>query len=682
MRRKYGLWISAIGPLILMIYLVLAPSGGANVRAQTNDQENPAALARISTPGHYQGYSQPIYSEWVRTSQYVPVRDGTRLAVDIIRPSRDGQPVSEPLPVIWTFTPYRRSFHLPGGKLVTVLDQMTWLQTVLKHGYVIAAADIGGTGASFGSIKGNFTPGEASDAYDITEWLAAQPWSTGKVGMCGVSYQGIMQYLAASTAPPHLVAVIPDMAMFDLYAFTYPGGIYQDDFINDWSNLVMMLSTSMPAAPVDDDPGSKLLTQALHEHQKNNYPVISIKDAQYRDSLDPVTHVRTFLNWSPNAYLKGIQDGGFKIAVYHVAGWFDLWPRDALTWFNNLSNPQKIILTPWSHSHDQAKGWKADLEMLCGFLPQFDYVAEQLRWFDYWLKDIDNGIMSEPPVYYFTIGASMDDAWEFAQQWPLPESKPARFYFQAGPSKSIRSPNDGLLTQTPPQRDPGQDEYAVDYTTSTGKTTRWHNGRGGGFGYPDMASNDTKALTYTTAPLKTAITVTGHPIVHLWLTSSAVDGDFFAYLEEVDGTGYSHYLTEGKLRASHRKLSTPSYNFMNLPYHRSFKEDFEPLPPGQPVELVFDLLPTSNVFDAGHRIRLTIACADQTSFETPEISPQPRVSVYRNIRFSSFIELPIIPKPGKAEEIKGIVLSTTLILIAIIVLVVVLVLFLRARLKK
>jgi putative CocE/NonD family hydrolase len=678
MGRKLKPQLSAVCLLILMMTFVLVLSG----RPQAYNQEIPAAPAKISTPGHYQGYSHPICSEWVRTSQYVPVRDGTRLAVDVIRPSRDGQPVSEPLPVIWAFTPYRRSSHLPGGKLITVLDQMTWLQTVLKHGYVIAAADIRGTGASFGSIRGNFTPEEASDAYDITEWLAAQPWSTGKVGMCGGSYQGMMQYLAASLAPPHLVAIMPDMAMFDLYSFTYPGGIYQDDFIADWSNLVKMLSTAVPAAPVDDDPGSKLLTQALQEHQRNDYAIMGTEAANYRDSFDSDSQVQSFIDWSPHAYLKGIQDVGSRIAIYHVAGWFDMWPRDALTWFNNLSNPQKIILTPWSHSHDQAKGWKATVETLAGFIPQFDYAAEQLRWFDYWLKGIDNGIMSEPPIYYFTMGAPEEETWKFAPQWPLPNSKPARFYFQAGPSESIKSANHGLLAETPPQRDSGQDEYAVDYTTSTGKSTRWHNGRGGGFDYPNMASNEAKALTYTTAPLKAAITVTGHPIVHLWLTSSAVDGDFFAYLEEVDGTGYSHYLTEGKLRASHRKPGAAPYSFMNLPYHRSFKEDVEPLPPGQPVELVFDLLPTSNVFDAGHRIRLAIACADQTSFETPEIFPPPRVSVYRSRRFSSFVELPVVPEPGKKEEIKGIVLSTTLIVLAIIVFVVVLVLYLRARLKK
>ena len=222
----------------------------------------------------------------------------------------------------------------------------------------------------------------------------------------------------------------------------------------------------------------------------------------------------------------------------------------------------------------------------------------------------------------------------------------------------------------------------MDYSTSTGPATRWHNGRGGNFSYPDMAANDAKALTYTTAPLKKAVEVTGHPIVRLWVTSTADDGDFFAYLEEVDENGYSHYLTEGVLRASHRKLDPPPFSYMNLPYHRSYAEDVAPLPSGRPVELIFDLHPTSNIFDAGHRIRLTVTCADQTIFDTPVLSPAPKVSIHRNSKFPSYVQLPVIPGAGEEETVKGFVLSATLIVGAIIIAVIVLFLFLRARLRK
>ncbi|OGD20576.1 MAG: hypothetical protein A2W03_07940 [Candidatus Aminicenantes bacterium RBG_16_63_16] len=662
----------------------LAPVIGLFLALTLSAQESPPPLnQKISAPGRYQGYSAPLYKEWVRSSQYVPVRDGTRLAVDIIRPSRDGQPVAEPLPVIWTFTPYGRAARLPDGRLMSQMEQLPWLPEVSRHGYVVAAADIRGTGASFGHIEGNFIPQEAADAFDITEWLAAQPWSTGKIGMFGISYLGITQYMAASVAPPHLVAIMPDMAMFDLYSFTYPGGVYQDNFLADWSGLVKMLSTVQPAAPVDEDKDGGLLKAALAEHQANRYPVDYAVPSPFRDSpLGGTTPIRPFIDWSPHAFLKGLQGAGSRVAVYHVAGWFDMWSRDAVTWFNNFRNPQKLIIAPWSHSHDFAKGWKATVEPLTGFVPKFDYAAEQLRWFDYWLKGINNGVMNEDAVHYFTMGAAEGKAWKSARQWPLPEVRSEAYYFQAGPSGSVRSGNDGFLSRKQPSGYSGMDDCVIDYTTSSGPSTRWHNGRGGDFGYSDMAGNDAKGLTYTTAPLEAAVEVTGHPVVHLWVTSTADDGDFFAYLEEVDETGFSHYISEGVLRASHRRLAAAPYSYMNLPYHRSFKEDIGPLPKGQAVELVFDLLPTSNIFDPGHRIRLTITGSDQTSFLTPELSPPPRVSVFRNRKMASFVELPVVPDKDREKFAGGLVLSTTLLVLAFLIVVIVLVIYLRSRLKK
>jgi putative CocE/NonD family hydrolase len=158
-----------------------------------------------------------------------------------------------------------------------------------------------------------------------------------------------------------------------------------------------------------------------------------------------------------------------------------------------------------------------------------------------------------------------------------------------------------------------------------------------------MVNNDRQALTYSTPPLDADIEVTGHPVVHLWVTSTADDGDFFVYVEEVDESGYSTYITEGRLRASYRALHEPPFENMDLPWHRCYDEDTEPLHEGEPVELIFDLMPTSNLFDAGHRIRVTVTGADANTFETPQLDPPPTVSVYRSSEYASFIELPIIP---------------------------------------
>ncbi|NDJ77559.1 MAG: CocE/NonD family hydrolase, partial [Chloroflexi bacterium] len=189
----------------------------------------------------------------------------------------------------------------------------------------------------------------------------------------------------------------------------------------------------------------------------------------------------------------------------------------------------------------------------------------------------------------------------------------------------------------------GQDDYVVDYTTTSGTATRWMAGYSGPFGYPDMTANDEKALTYTTPPLEVDTELTGHPVVHLWVTSSADDGDFFVYLEEVESDGTATYLTEGVLRASHRQLSEPPFEYMGLPFQRSYAADLMPLPAGEPVELVFDLQPTSNVFDAGNRIRITVTGADADNYRTPELDPPPTVSIYRSAEYTSYIVLPVIP---------------------------------------
>ena len=206
------------------------------------------------------------------------------------------------------------------------------------------------------------------------------------------------------------------------------------------------------------------------------------------------------------------------------------------------------------------------------------------------------------------------------------------------------------------------------------------NAVGGGFQYPDMTENDKKALTYTTGPMTEDLEVTGHPVVHLWISSTAEDGDLFVYLEEVDAEGFSHYITEGTLRASHRALHEPYYDNLGLPYHKSHEEDVITLTPGEPVELVFDMQPTSNIFDAGNRMRVTIACADKDNASTPELNPSPTVSVYRNKKLASYVSLPVV---GAEEEVVGeaglSLLTLILIALLIIVLVIAFTMFMRRR---
>jgi hypothetical protein len=305
------------------------------------------------------------------------------------------------------------------------------------------------------------------------------------------------------------------------------------------------------------------------------------------------------------------------------------------------------------------------------------------RWFDYWLKGIDNGIMDEPDIHYHVMKSPNEWEWRTADEWPLSESNRIKYYFQAGPSESIESVNDGHLSVAKPSDKTGKDYYEVDYTTTSGTATRWDNAVGEGFDYTSLGENDKKGLTYTTDALEQDLEVTGHPVVYLWVSSPATDGDFFVYLEEVDAEGVSHYVTEGALRASHRAQHEPHYDNLGLPFHRSHEEDVVELEPGEPVELAFDLQPTSNVFNAGNRIRVTITCADKDNASTPELSPPPTISVYRNIKKASCISLPVIDSatvPMATDESSlGLILGIAL---GVIIFVIVFTTFMRRRLHS
>jgi putative CocE/NonD family hydrolase len=570
----------------------------------------PAKPAKVSRFNEYRGYSEAVYDGWVRSSRYVAMKDGTRLAVDVFRPTRAGKVAEEKLPVVWTHHRYQRAV-VAEGKLYTILDTFPWLQEVIRHGYVVAAVDARGSGASFGVFEGMFNLTETQDAYDMTEWLAAQPWSNGNIGMYGRSYLGITQYMAASRKPPHLKAIFPEVAMTDMYALLWHGGIYHGPFIESWTNAVREMDVDKPAEPVDEDRDRSLLKAAIEEHRENFDMAKITAAAPYRDSVLPGTPMRPFVYWSPITYLQDIRRS--KVAVYHLAGWFDRYVRDQTVLFRNLDNPQKLTIGPWTHTQNHA----------------MDFAAEHLRWWDYWLKGIDNGVMNDAPVNYYVMGAPEDRAWRSAPTWPLPQERRTPYYFV----------NDKGLRTEAPKDEGARDAFTVDYTAAIEGDPRWGLTRA----IPELTTLGAKGLSYTTPPLASTVEVTGHPVVHLWVSSSAPDADFFVYLEEVDAAGKSLYVSEGALRASNRALQNPGYNVLGLPYHRGNQADRKPLTPGEPVELVFDLFPVSNLFDAGHRIRVTITGADKANAVTPEQSPAPELTVYRGQGRASYMELPVIP---------------------------------------
>ncbi|MFH2129591.1 MAG: CocE/NonD family hydrolase [bacterium] len=626
--------------------------------------QNSHAVERISRFGEYRGYTEEIFNGYIRSSEYLTLKDGTRLAYDLLLPANDGKASRDPLPVLFCHTSYLRAYNMvEDGRVVDneiiklnplakafiwfrarlvqnghIFDQAfmnPWLKRMLKHGYGVVIVEQRGTGASEGSMIPIFRY-QAEDANEILDWIAAQPWSNGKIGMFGKSSLAMAQYAAASTGNPHLKAIFPVSSSLDMYgAVWFPGGILNRAFADMFSLSTGLLEKM--AVPVDSDRDGTTLQKILRRRSEHfsldKGPDAGIKNAPLRDSDS--SHPRGKKIWQDlGIYTLMEQVNQSGIAIYNETGWFDIFTRDGTLLHNNLTGNPKLLIRPLSHFSLGKKGDDLDTD------------AEAHRWFDYWLKGIQNGIMDEPPIHYYVMGAPAEKSWQTATRWPLPNEQRFRFYFAAGPAPGNRPTGGGRLTHEQPRASTGFDTYRIDYSTTTGKSSRWRSIIQE-VNYPDMSENDRKSMAYTTDPLETDLEVTGHPVVYLDVSTPVTDMDLFVYLEAVDKKGRSSYVTEGCLRASHRALGSADYTSQGLPFHPGNRNDITLLTPGEPTTLLFDLLPTARRFPEGSRIRVSIAGADADNFSTPRIDPGPEIRIFRSSTHSSHIELPIFAHAGR-----------------------------------
>lgn len=617
---------------------------------------------RISEFGKYQGYSEENYDGSKRTSDYLTLSDGTRLAYDLFLPTNNGVPADKPLPVLFKYTPYGRAWTVfdkdgkavlcglmpvwycdpmlrfrawvmphGSGQIKDAVSRTPWLEEMLNSGYAVIVVDRPGTGASFGVFNGD-PEAVAGETDDILNWIAAQQWSNGNIGMFGDSIQAQIQFRAASTGNPHLKAILPATTWMDNYsAVVLPGGI-PDKAMTDFYAKANEAFDAM-ATPVDQDTDGALLAQARAERNaivELSAGMAKLENFPYRDSL--TSNGQNFWITEQTLYplLERINQSG--IPVYLINGWYDIYARDNFLIYNNLTVPKRLLVRPTDHAGIEES------------TSEFDYGAEAHRWFDYWLKGIDNGIMDEPPIHYYLQGVEEQRAWQSTDVWPLNHQAKTRYYFGLNATSEKVSINNGGMAPEQPTAVQAFDPYTVDYSTTSGISPLW-TGLAVSHKYPNMRSNDARALTYTTTTLETIITAVGHPIVHLWLSTDAPDLDAFIYLEEVDNHGNSTYITEGELRASHRQLGQAPFNNFGLPWRDHFQSGLQPIASGQPFELVIDLRPTAWHFSPGKQIRITVAFADAGNFDTPILNPAPTLQLLREKSHPSFLELPIVQFP-------------------------------------
>jgi uncharacterized protein len=561
----------------------------------------------VSGPGVYSGYSPVLYDQWVRSSQYVPMRDGTRIAVDVYRPAVDGIAVNTPYPVIWEHQ-LARATRSPNGD-ISLAGVRSGMAALTRYGYVVAYADRRGNGASFGVMRGYHSRDEARDAYDLMQWFAQQHWAEPRIGMFGCSNTGEAAMHAATSGSPYLRAVFAGNYSFHKFDGFNRGGIRANWGVGPNRTLQQDLTNQ----PVDADLDGSLLYQAALEHLDNTALREMWRQAPFRDSWVDMVQARPWVDYSLATYRRSIEDSG--VALYSYDGWQDDFRKEVLTSAASLRNPHKVLIGPWGH---------------CGNAG-FNMVTERHRFFDFWLKGIDNGIIDEPAYRWYTERSDRTGSWRDSNSWPGQGNTRAFLYFAPERSGTVESLNDGSLTLDHPRGASGADQYTVNYQLTCPNAV----------GLGQTCPQSRHGLTYTTPPLVADVEVTGHPELELHMSSTAQEQHVFVYLEDVAPNGNVRIITDGRLKASLRATHNAPWDVMRTPWYRSLESDAKLLVPGVPVLLKIDLLPMSHVFQAGHRLRVTITGADVRESLRTELDPRPVLTVHRNAPRASRLLLPV-----------------------------------------
>ena len=609
--------------------------------------EDKHANAWVKYPDQYIEQHPPRFSPgFRRTSEYVSVRDGIKLAVDIHLP--EGCPADTRLPTLVIFTPYYRRFVLQPPEadgIEASPNTCVYRDFFVPHGYALVVVDVRGTGASFGTRDGFRSPVERDDYFDVVDWAVQQPWCNGSIGSLGISYLGAAACFLASTGHPAVKAVAPMFAVWDSWTdYFYPGGLLLTSALKAYNDLKTALDLDQREklrtfdyyadprlngpAPTDEDPHGRLLAQAIEAHKANMDMNDFFRAFEFRDSHLSYDPNYTSALISPYHYAPNIPP---DIAYYCISGWMDggAYSSGMVRRFLSLKNTKKhLLLGPWDHGartnvspfrkHADAEG------MVCW--------TECLRFFDHYLKGENTGLELEAPVHYFTMG---EESWRAAPSWPVPQTEEKTYFW--GP--------DGTLVAKAPEETQAFDEVGPNFAFGTGPHTRYEriSAKVVEDYYVDWHGRDTTLPVFTTPPLKNDLEITGHPVVTVYLSSTERDGAVIAYLEDVDENEKCHYVTEGVLRIMHRKESTPGSNYQGVGPHHSFERgDAELMEPNRPVKVSIALFPTSWFFRKGHRIRIALATADHDHYVLIPAGRTPQIRYYRDVRHPSSVMLPVM----------------------------------------
>ena len=553
----------------------------------------------------------------------MPTRDGVTLRADVYLPSRSGQH-----PVLLQRTAYGKSAGTSGA--------MTNVLRAVDEGYAVVIQDCRGRYSS----DGDFVPFhvEVNDGYDSVEWCAAQDWSTGRVGMFGTSYVGATQWLAAIAAPPSLRAIFPVMTAASYHdGWVYQQGAFSLAFATAWTAQFLAIPHLNRLALEEGEVAAEeaRLMRAIERLRAN----VSHRPLQALPMLARDGLASYFYEWfehpSFDEYWRSVDiashHDSIAVPAFNFGSWYDLFIAGPPRNFAGIQDHgatdaartgQRLIMGPWTHNAPSVAiagqrnfGWEATivLENL------------QLRWFNRWLKDVDDGLMDEPPIRLYV----MNQGWRDEQEWPLARTNYARYYLHSR-GRANSAAGDGTLSFDSPGAEP-PDRYLHNPTNPVPTIG------GGGVFDQRSAESRTDMLVYTTAPLREPVEATGPVTMELHASTTAVDTDFVARLVDVHPDGRAENICDGIVRGRYRD---------------SLEHDGL-LEPEKPYAFTIDMLVTSTVFQPGHRIRLEVASSCFPKFDVNPGTAEPAAlaetavpavqTVFHDDVRPSHLLLPVIP---------------------------------------
>jgi putative CocE/NonD family hydrolase len=553
--------------------------------------------------------AQPTYAVKIELDQRVPMRDGATLSADVYRPDAPGK-----FPVILVRTPY------DNAAAAQVARGKFWA----SRGYVYVVQDVRGRGES----DGEFYPliHEATDGDDTVTWCAGQHWSTGNVGTFGASYLGWTQGYLATIPNPHLKTMIMVVTPPDPWRnIPWQFGAFSPSFVSWLANVsgrtmqdiseydLASIFRSLPLRDMDLKLGRRMKA--------------------WRDWLD---HPVLDAYWKAQGYQEKLL--ATKVPILHISGWYDDVLVGTTENYINLStraadpgerSRQWLIVGPWPHAVNTVRLGAVDF----GSGATIDYDAVQLRWFDHWLKGIDNGVDREPKVRVYVMG---ENRWRQEAEWPLARAQYTKYYLHSG-GRANSSIGDGTLGRSSPDNE-APDRYRYDPADPTPflGLDDYHQ-VGGPDDYRAVERRD-DVLVYTSAAAGAdGMAVCGPLTVHVAAASSAKDTDFLARLLDVYPGGYAQRLNDGIVRARYRK----GFDRVEL------------LEPGKIEEYDIDLWSTCDTLLPGHRLRLEIASSGLPKFDRNTNTGGPigdetkgvvaNQTVYHDRAHPSYVVLPLIP---------------------------------------